>query len=59
MKEIRTALEAYNTITAYRSAQKRLSDDAFVKFCNGNPQLMKFMEEIWKLQEEDQHATDG
>jgi len=62
MKEIRLALMAYNTINAYRSAQKQLSDEDSTKFFNANPDVMKFMEEVWKLQSdepENPHATDG
>jgi hypothetical protein len=59
MKEIRLTLTTYNTINAYRRAQAQLSDEGFTKFCNSNRPMMKFMEEVWKLQEEDSNATDG
>ncbi len=52
MKEIRLALMTYNTISAYRHAQGWLSDERFIKFCNTNPEIMKFMQEVWKLQED-------
>ncbi len=59
MKDIRSALAAYNSINAYRLAQNNLSGEAFVQFCNANTPIMKFMETVWKLQEEEQHAADG
>lgn len=58
-KEIRLALMTYNTISVYRSGQKQLSDENFIKFCNADPDMMRLMAEVWKLQEDKQNATDG
>lgn len=59
MKDIHLALTTYNYINAYRQAQNQLSSEGFIKFCNAYPDLMKFMEAVWKLQEEKQNAPDG
>ena len=60
MRQIRTALQTYKAITAYRSAQQ-MSAESFTKFCSANSDIVKFMSEIWAMQDEaekeQEHAT--
>lgn len=62
LKEIRLTLKTYNAIQAYRTAKAQLSDEGFIKFCNANSDIMKFMEFVWSLQadeSETDNAPDG
>ena len=54
MKQIRLALNAYHAIQSYRSAQASLSADSAQRFYSANPELMKFMQYVWSLQD---HAS--
>ncbi len=64
MRKIRTALSTYQTINAYRTASSSLTAEGFSKYCNQNPQLMTFMQQVWELQDEEankepDHANNG
>jgi hypothetical protein len=52
MRQIRTALNAYHNITAWRSAQRSLNAEALSKFYADHVDLVNYMEYIWKLQED-------
>lgn len=50
MFRMRTALNTYQNITAYRQAHVSLKEDALNKWYGQNGKLMKFMKYVWKLQ---------
>lgn len=52
MKEIRLTLSTFNSINAWRNAERNMKLDGFMQFCNANPDLVKFMRELWQAQEE-------
>jgi hypothetical protein len=54
MKDIRLALHTYNSIQSWREAQNNLNAKAFEKFCSSRPELVRFMQDIWFLQEADE-----
>lgn len=58
-KEIRLALMTYNTISTYRQAQRSLSDKSFTEFCNAEIDMMNFMIEVWKLQEDGSESPNA
>jgi hypothetical protein len=53
MRAMRTALNTYDAIQAYRNAPQ-YSTEANSQYFERNPQIMKTMQLIWKLQEEEQ-----
>jgi hypothetical protein len=63
MRQIRTAIATYQAINAYRTASSSLNAESFAKYCNQNPQMMTFMQQVWELQDkankEPDHANNG
>ena len=53
MRAMRIALNTYDAIQAYRNAPQ-YSVEANNQYFERNPQIMKTMQEIWKLQEDSQ-----
>jgi hypothetical protein len=52
MRDIRAAVNSYHAIQAYRSAQQ-LNAEAQQKWYAANADVMKFMEYLWSLQDND------
>jgi len=53
LHRIRTALNTYENVKAYRTAHSNLGEKALTKWYAQNGKLMKFMEYIWRLQNPD------
>lgn len=59
MRQIRTAVSTYEAINSYRTASSSLSAESFMKYCDQNPQMMTFMQQVWALQEEANKEPDN
>jgi len=51
MRKIRAVLNAYDAIEAWRNAQRSLNPEALSRFYSQHPDIVKFMELIWSLQD--------
>lgn len=53
MYRMRTALNVYESVKAYRLAHANLSAEALSKWYGQNGKLVKFMEYLWSLDNPD------
>lgn len=53
MSRMRTALNVYESVRAYRQAHANLSADALTKWYGQNGKLVKFMEFLWSMDNPD------
>jgi len=50
MKEIRLAVGTYHSINTWQQAERSLNAEGFTRFTAQNPELAKFMTELWEAQ---------
>lgn len=58
MRDVRSAVNTYQAIRTWRDAQQ-MNAATLQKFYSANGDLIKFMEYVWKLQQENENGKSS